>query len=286
MVLAESGATRVYTLIVICGEAITNEEPPEEPEKIQINGTDYTINEAFADDTIPTGFVRTKVTYKEKEYEALKHEKGEMSLINLQNEAGNAFYIFNAEKQEFYDFIQISFSEGRYIVPLTLDDREEFADYDTTAITLQEKPFDAWKVNEDYSIIRAMDSEGEIVLYQYDSLDGTLQRYAGIVDQEPIEESEETESTFFSFLEKYHLYIITGLSVLILVLIIALICVAVQKRHRHNDESDYHTEGSYVESRKQPEEVEEQPQKKKRKHDARRRKAIKRLQKQQMKENR
>lgn len=298
VVLSESGATRVYTLTVICGEATTNEEPQEEPEKIQINGADYTINEAFADDSILSGFVRTKITYNGKEYEALKHEKGDLLLVNLQNEVVNAFYIFNAETQEFYDFIQISFSEGRYIIPLKLDDRQEFADADTTTIMLQDKPFDAWKVDEEYSVIRAMNSEGEIVLYQYDSLDGTLQRYAAVVANETEEEPEETEMTFFTFLEKYYLYIIVGLGVVILALIIALICVVVKKRNTHHNEHDYHVQSSYVESKKQLkkeekqpkkaekqlEEVEQQP-KKKRKHDARRRKAIKRLQKQQMKEN-
>lgn len=299
VVLSESGATRVYTLTVICGEATTNEEPQEEPEKIQINGADYTINEAFADDSILSGFVRTKITYNGKEYEALKHEKGDLLLVNLQNEVVNAFYIFNAETQGFYDFIQISFSEGRYIIPLKLDDRQEFADADTTTIMLQDKPFDAWKVDEEYSVIRAMNSEGEIVLYQYDSLDGTLQRYAAVVANETEEEPEETEMTFFTFLEKYYLYIIVGLGVVILALIIALICVVVKKRNTHYNEHDYHVQSSYVESKKQLkkeekqpkkaekqlEEVEQQP-KKKRKHDARRRKAIKRLQKQQMKENR
>ena len=291
VVTSESGATRVYTLTVICGEVTTNEEPPEEPEKIQINGTDNTINEAFADDTIPTGFVRDKITYNGKEYEALKHEKGELLLVNLQNEAGNAFYIFNAETQEFYDFVQISFSEGRYIIPLTLDDREEFTDYDKTTITLQDKLFDAWKIDEDYSVICAMNSEGEMVLYQYDSFDGTLQRYTGVVAKETVKEQEETEMTFFSFLEEYHLYIIAGLGVVVLALIIALICVTVKNRNRCNDEYDYNEENSEVESvrvepRKQPKEVEQQPKKKERKHDARRRKAIKRLQKQRMKENR
>ena len=292
VVTSESGATRVYMLTVICGEATTNEEPQEEPEKIQINGTDNTINETFTDDTIPVGFVRNKITYNGKQYEALKHEKGELMLVNLQNETGNAFYIFNSETQEFYNFVQISFSEGRYIIPLKLDDRQEFADADTTTIMLQDKPFDAWKVDEEYSVIRAMNSEGEIVLYQYDSLDGTLQRYAAVVANENGEQPEEAEMTFFTFLEKYHLYIIVGLGVVIFALIIALICVVVKKRNTHHNEHDYHVQSSYVESKKQLKKAEkqleevEQQSKKKRKHDARRRKAIKRLQKQQMRENR
>lgn len=291
VVTAESGATKVYTLNVICGETTANQEPEDEPEKIQINGTENTIDEAFADDVIPTGFVRDKITYNGKEYEALKHEKGDLLLVSLQNDAtGAVFYIFNQETQEFYNFVQISFSEGRYIIPLTLDDTKEFAGYETTTVTLQDKTFDAWKIDEEYSILRVMNSDGEIVFYQYDSLDGTLQRYAGVVEKETVEE-EETELTFFSFLEKYHLYIIAGLGAVVLALIIALICVAVKKKNRHKDEYASYEEGSYaepvhVESKRQPQEVEQQPEKKKRKHDARRRKAIKRLQKQQMKENR
>ena len=281
VVTAENGSTTVYNLTIICGEK----------EKISVNGTDNTINEDFTDEEIPTGFVREKIVYNEREYEALKHEISGMQLINLQNEAGNTFYIFNVETQEFYNFAQISFSEGRYIIPLVLDDTEEFTDYETTTITLQDKSFDAWKVDEDYSVIRVMNHEGEIVLYQYDSLDGTLQRYAGAVAKEIVEEPQETEMTFFSFLEKYYLYIIAGLGVLVLVLIIALICVAVKKRNKSKDEYDFSEKDFYVEpirveSRKQPKEVEEQPKKKKRKHDARRRKVIKRLEKQRMKENR
>lgn len=280
VVTAESGATRVYTLTVICGEVTNNEEPQEEPEKIQINGTENTIYEEFTDEAIPTGFVRDKITYKGKEYEGLKHEKGEILLVNLQNEAGNAFYVFDEKTQEFYDFVQISFSEGRYIIPLTLDDTKVFADYEIATITLQDKTFDAWKIDEEYSIIRVMNHEGENVLYQYDSLDGTLQRYAGAIEG-TVEEPEKTKETFFSILGKYHLYIIAGFGVVVLALIIALVCVVL--KHRNKNKESY-VEPVHVESRKQLKEVEKKPAKKKRKHDARRRKAIKRLQKQRMNE--
>ena len=281
VVTAESGVTRVYTLTVICGEVANNEEPQEESEKIQINGTENTIYEEFADDAIPTGFVRDKITYKGKEYEGLKHEKGEILLVNLQNEAGNTFYVFDEKTQEFYNFVQISFSEGRYIIPLTLDDTKAFADYEIVTVTLQDKTFDAWKIDEEYRIIRVMNHEGENVLYQYDSVDGTFQRYARVVEKETVEEPEETKETFFSLLEKYHLYIIAGLGVVVLALIIALICVAVKSKKKNKD---LHVETVHVEPKKQPKEVEKQPEKKKRKHDARRRKAIKRLRKQRMNE--
>ena len=135
----------------------------------------------------------------------------------------------------------------------------------------------------DYIHIKVMNEFGEKVIYQYEKTENSLQLYKEYLEvEEPVEEIEETEETFFSFLEKYHLYIIAGFGVVVLALIIALICVALKHRNKNKDS---YVEPVRVEPRKQPKEVEEQPKKKKRKHDARRRKAIKRLEKQRMKEN-
>lgn len=223
VVTAENGSTSVYSLTIICGEE----------EKILVNGMNNTINEGFTDDQIPVGFVRKKITYNGRQYEALKHEISGMQLFSLQNEAGTTFYIYNQETQEFYNFVQIFFSEGRYIIPLTLDDTKEFADYETTLVTLQDKSFDAWKIDEEYSVIRVMNSAGEAVLYQYDSIDGTLQRYAGAAVKEVADEVEEEEETFMVLLEKYHLYVIVGLGVLVLILMVALFYFIATRKHRH-----------------------------------------------------
>lgn len=223
VVTAENGSTTVYNITIMCGEK----------EIIQVNGADNTIDESFTDDQIPTGFSRDKATYNGREYEVLKDGQGELVLVNLQNEAGATFYIYNQETQEFYNFVQILFSEGRYIIPLPLDDTEEFADYETTIITLQDKQFDAWKIDDEYSVIRALNSDGEIVLYQYDSVDGTLQRYAGMVAKETVEEVEDTEMSFMALLQEYYLYIIAGLAAFSLILMISMIYFIATRKHRH-----------------------------------------------------
>lgn len=223
VVTAENGSTTVYNITIMCGEK----------EIVQMNGIDNTINESFTDDQIPAGFVREKVTYNGREYEALKCEKGELVLVNLQNESGTVFYIYNQETQEFYNFVQISFLEGRYVIPLPLDENEEFADYETIIVTLQDKQFDAWKIDDDYSVIRVMNSDGEIALYQYDSVDGTLQRYAGLVAKETVEEVEDTEMSFMALLQKYYFYIIAGLAAFSLILMISMIYFIATRKHRH-----------------------------------------------------
>ena len=276
VVTAENGSVTVYNITIICGE--------EEKEIIQVNGVESTIDETFTDDKIPEGFVREKITYNGKEYEALKHEKGDLHLVSLQNDtAGAVFYIYNEVTQEFYNFVQVQISEGKNIIPLPLKEIKEFANFELVALTLKDKSFDAWKVDDEYSLLPFLTIEGEEVIYQYDSVDGTLQRYAGPVSEVEATEPVEIEKPFW---EEYSMYIIAGLIILVIILIIAFLCVAVEKKNRHSDEYGNHAESCYVEPREHLKEVEEKPKKKKRKHDARRRKAIKRLQKQKMKENR
>lgn len=275
VVTAENGSVTVYNITIMRGEPAK--------EIIQVNGTENTINESFTDDTIPTGFVREKITYNGKEYEALKHEKADLQLVCLQNDAtGAVFYIFNEITQEFYNFVQVQISEGKNIIPLPLKEIKEFASYELTVLTLQEKTFDAWKIDDEYSLLPFLNADGEEVIYQYDSVDGTLQRYAGPVSEVEEAEKEESEKPFW---EEYSLYIIAGLGGLLVILLITLIYFIATRKHRHHGEYDYSTENCSVELKKQSKEVEQQPKKKKRKHDARRRKAIKRLQKQKMKEN-
>lgn len=223
VVMAESGATTVYNITIVCGEEV----------KIQVDGENRTINEAFTDEQIPVGFAREKVTYNAREYEALKHQKGELYLVNLQNgEAGAEFYIYDQKTQEFYNYAQVDFPNGRYVIPLWLDNTREFKQCEMITFTLQEKQFDAWKIDEEYSVIRVMNSDGEITFYQYDNIDGTLQRYGKAVAWE-VEETKEKEGKIFSVLKEYHLYIIAGLSVLVLILAVVLIYFIATRKHRH-----------------------------------------------------
>ena len=98
---------------------------------------------------------------------------------------------------------------------------------------MQDKQFDAWKIDDDYSVIRVMNSDGEIALYQYDSVDGTLQRYAGLVAKETVEEVEDTEMSFMALLQKYYFYIIAGLAAFSLILMISMIYFIATRKHRH-----------------------------------------------------
>ena len=219
-VTAENGAVRTYVLTIMCGEA----------EKILLGGVEHTINEDFVDEQIPTGFSRKKATYNSRQYEAVMNASGSLVLMNLKSGENTSFYIYNQEAKEFYDFVQIKFAEGKYIIPLPLDkDIAEFAEYETVTLQVQGKNIDAWKLDEEFSVAYAMNQDGKEVLYKYDSVDGTFQRYNDIkvedVDQAPI------EKTWFP--NEYYMYAIVGLGALSLILLIAMIYFIASRKARH-----------------------------------------------------
>lgn len=219
VVMAENDSTKVYEITIICGEK----------EKIEINGTENTINEGFTDDQIPTGFTRTKVTYNGREYEALTNGSGTLKLMSLQNGETAGFYIYNEETQEFQEFaaVQIAAEKYIYLMPLN-EENEAFADYEKTQITIQEKVFDAWKLDDEFSVVTALDQNGEEVLYRYDSVDGTFQRYA------QIEEVVEEPATKWPDIPLDYLwYAAIGFAALSGILLISMVYFIATRKIRH-----------------------------------------------------
>lgn len=240
IVVAENGSSKAYTLTIMCGEA----------EKIQIDGMEHTINEDFTDEQIPTGFSRKQVTYNNRLYEAVVDVSGKVTLVNLKNGENIDFYIYNQEAQEFYNFVQVSFSDGKYIIPLPLNSNiKKFAECEEFTIQVREKAIEAWKITDEFSVVYVINQEGTESLYKYDSVDGTFQRYS----DNDIEQTnaEPVEKTIFP--NEYYMYAIVGLGTLSLILFIAMIYFIASRRTRH---------------------------------EGRKRKAAKRLEKQRAKENR
>lgn len=219
-VTAENGTVCTYVLTIMCGEA----------EKILLGGVEHTINEDFIDEQIPAGFGRKQVTYNGRLYEAVANTNESLTLMNLQSGDITGFYIYNQETQEFYNFVQIVFSEGKYIIPLPLNTSvTEFADYDTVTLQVQEKSIDAWKLDEEFSVVYVMNQDGAEILYRYDIVDGTFQRYADI----KTEDGEQTPDGKAWFPNEYYMYAIVGLGTLSIILMIAMIYFIASRKARH-----------------------------------------------------
>lgn len=245
VVTAENGSTKVYNLTIICGEV----------EKIDINGVTNTINEGFSDEQIPSGFTRTKVTYNERQYEAVANASG-MQLLYLSNDAGSAFYIYDGTTQSFAPFTQIGLSEGKYIIPMPLDETDaQFAGYEQVALTINDKSVMAWKLDEEFSVLKVMNQAGEVLYYKYDSVDGTYQRHveiqqeeAGVIIEGNLEDVVEPEPFYVT----YSQYLMLGAGAVAILFIILTIVLGVKLRKANayeEDEDELYEEVSSTESK-------------------------------------
>ena len=127
-------------------------------------------------------------------------------------------------------FVQMEIGEGKYIIPVLLNESETFKGFEEIKLMLEEREVPAWKLDEYFSVIHAYNQDGAEVFYRYDSMDGLIQRYSEPVEppvvEEPVVEVEKT------FLEEYALYIVCILGALVLVLLITLICVLRSAKHK------------------------------------------------------
>ena len=114
---------------------------------------------------------------------------------------------------------------------MLLNETETFQGFEETNLTLQGKSVAAWKLDNDFSVIRAFNQDRKEVFYRYDKVDGLFQRYTEPVEP-PVVEEPVVEEEKNPFLDEYALYIIIGLAALSVILLVALICVLCSKKHK------------------------------------------------------
>lgn len=208
--------------------------------KVTVNGTEYTFSENFSEAEIPVGFAEDTMEYEGAQRKVVKQQNGDVYLgylVDAQN-AGK-FFMYDSEAAAFVPFEQITISETAAIT--LLSEREDVKlpkEYQETEITLNDQVFPAWRNVEksDYYILYAMNNQGEKTLYQYDSVDGTYQRF----DAPTVEEEKKADSFFgkvTASIEKYLNYVLLGAVVLFVILVVILIVTAV-KLHNRNAELD------------------------------------------------
>lgn len=208
--------------------------------KVTVSGKEYELSGNFPASEIPTGFAETTISYQGVEHKALKQDKEDIYLAYLVDDQNTGkFFLYDSKNESFVPFEQINISETAAI--MLLSDRGDVKlpkQYQETEITVNGQVFPAWRSAEksDYYILYAMNNQGIKSLYQYDSVDGTYQRF----DAPSVTEKKQGNSFLekvTGLVEKNLSYAILGTVVLILILIVILIIIAV-KLHNRNAELD------------------------------------------------
>lgn len=197
-VKAENGKTLTYVVTITRKEkpADSPVDPPVTPDPpepatpdFEYGGSPLYVVET-PDDKIPAGFVeKTVILSGGKEVLGLSFEKSDLTVLYMENDSKvGSFYIYNAEDNHIYPFVKFSVEE-RFIIVLMAADEEMPQGYNSCTLSVEGKGVvNAYQLQNaeevgmsDFYLVYALNHNGTKGWYQYDTLEGTYQRYTGAV---------------------------------------------------------------------------------------------------------
>ena len=224
-----------------------------------VNGEMYTILNDFSDALIPTGFVRTQVTFEGQTCNAMIQESSGMYVMDMVSPDGEEdFFLYDPNNGSFTPFQQISIGEDRFLVILSEDMTAELpSTLQQTAMTIEGKEFIAWQNMEDneFYVIYALNSDGQKEFYQYDTVDGTYQRYIPVQEEQEEEPTGFVDKTLAALADNIMLFVL-GAAFVVLFLLLLVIILGTKLCHRNSELDDLYDEYGI------DEEEEERPEKK------------------------
>lgn len=184
------------------GGSDSSETPTvSDPDAIVIGGVNYKISQDFTEEEIPEGFSKADFEYKGNAYQGIMFDQGYLGMYYLVNDAGEGkFFIYDANRDKFYPYVRLSSGE-HFIILITVPNGVIPPDnYKEIELTLKENvtvPAYQYTGGEDKEIVKidteeesaaiidsadfylfyGMDTTGVTCWYQYDTLQGTYQRF-------------------------------------------------------------------------------------------------------------
>lgn len=153
---------------------------PEFDGTVIIDDVKYSVETLPENVTLPEGFESVKVEYKGKEYTGGKGISKDITLLYLESESYKGLFIYFENDDDFLKYVDINVKSGIYSL-MKLTDGTVGLDYKKTTIMIGEESVEAYEIdpdNKDFYIIRAMNWNGEIGYYTYDTVEKTMQRYS------------------------------------------------------------------------------------------------------------
>ena len=251
-----AGATLDYTkgnstIKIAEGEGGATVDVPAEPSgnvagsgagTVEVDGVSYKIANEFPQNEIPQGYEASTLDYDMATYNVVYNENNGLYLAYLvgADNVGN-FFMYVEEDATFAPFEQVEISDNTTII--VLSDVSEIVlpeEYAEIVLTLNNREFPAWNNtnDNDYYVLYAMNQDGEASLYQYDSIEGTYQRFTAPEVATDEGANKGFLGTLTNLLENHLDYVIlgTGLGFILFILIIVILGVKLYNRNAELDE--------------------------------------------------
>ena len=211
-------------------------------ESIEIGGMYYNIYENFSDALIPAGFSRSTVQYAGAEHAAIRQDtSGKVFLFMISGDGDPIMVLYNESDSTFVLAERVDVSESFYILILASGDGSTLPEaFVETSLSLHDMSFPAWQNMDsmEFYLMYALSSSGVEGFYQYDSIDGTYQRYVAqtSVSSEPEEEEDDSALGKVEKIITDNLLILALAVAVIVVILFIIILVLSIKLGRRNAE--------------------------------------------------
>lgn len=221
-VTAENGSVKTYTINATVKE--------KDPIKVIINDEELTVVRKKDNLKAPNNsYSETTLSINNEEVPALYSETTKYTLVGLKDKDGNInLYIYNEKDKSYTLYKELTFKAiSLYIID---DDSKIPSGYTKTTLTINNEKVTAYKntENNDFYLVYGMNIEtGEVNLYQYDSKDGSLQRFIVVDDND----ESETDS------DKIYLYTIIGLGGFIGLTYVIILINLIRKSTKKNNKT-------------------------------------------------
>lgn len=174
---AEDGSTSVYTIDVYV------EEKPVTT--MELGGKTLNVFENIQGANLDNkAFTKTTVKISGKDIPAWKSEAQNVTLLYLNGEDGDDFYIYDEAEQKVTSIYRPVGVLGKNLIMINVPDELQTRNgMKFTTVEIDKIKFPGWtfedKAFENYALIYVMDGQGNYAYYQYDKSEQTLQRFSG-----------------------------------------------------------------------------------------------------------
>lgn len=226
------------TVTIAKGSEVTTTEPAAGTTTVIVDEVSYTLADSIPADAIPDGFKETTLPYEGEDKTFAKNEESGIYLAYLLNEEGKGkFFMYDTEYARFSPFEQIQISKTTTIVLLSDASAVKMPEeYSQITLTVNGYDYPAWQSSENIVnyVLYALSNSGEASLYQFDSEEGTYQRFE---TPEVVEaEIDDSLSGRLKESDSFNYYLV--LDIIILAVLLVLVIVLGVKLHNRNLELD------------------------------------------------